>query len=1082
MSRSTAKRVMGAVLALSALFATAAGADETTPGPAWRLTLTPISTNFSPSATGSNTGQVKTPYYQVVAVNVGGGPTSSGSTLEVSLPPGITPIGTVGQGIGASANFSVPACAIAGQAVTCSTPSVVKSGRWIGARIAVQTAATPGDSIAEASVSGGGAKAVTVKAPSRISAEPAAFDFLPGSGGLRSMLTRGDGSPAQQAGSHPDQVTIDTGFPTIARENSAANSEHPKDIVTEFPPGLVINPQATPVKCTESELQFLEPGKNNCPEASQVGLVFTTTVVSGGSTVAVSPLYNMVPPPGVPAQLAFEPANVGIYVHVQGQVRSDGDYGITGVVEDTIARTNNPIFNVQVHLWGDPSSAEHDNIRGECRARTGSADFGNCPVERQSTPFVTLPSACSGTLPVSLSADSWEHPGSFASRTANSVGLGDEALGVNGCSLLDFEPSFTLHPDTSSAESPAGVSVDLHIPQHEDLDELATSNLRNATVTLPEGMAVNPASAGGLDACTPTQVGLITPVGQADPIHFTNAPDNCPNAAKIGSVQVITPLLDHPLAGDVYVASPQQNPFGTLLAIYIAIKSPDDGIFVKLAGKVEADPSTGQLKTTFTENPQLPVEDFKLDFFGGPRAALRTPSDCGSFATTGSFTPWSGNAPVDTSDSFKLNSGANAGPCSSSESQRPNAPGFEAGTRTPVAASYSPFVMNLRRQDGQQLIKGLDLTLPPGLTGKLAGIGRCTDAQIAAAGAKSGREEQASPSCPAASQVGEVTVGAGAGSQPYFTKGKIYLAGPYKGAPLSFAIITPAVAGPYDLGDVVVRAAAFVDPVTTKITVKSDPLPTILQGIPLQVRDIRVEMNRNEFTLNPSSCDPLAIEGAAFSPIGTTQLSNRFQVGGCKGLDFTPKLALRLKGGTKRASHPKLIATLTAKPGEANIARAQVKLPPSAFLDQAHIRTVCTRVQYAADACPKGSIYGTATARTPLLDEPLSGNVYLRSSNHKLPDLVMDLRGPDYLPIRIELSGKTDSVKGALRNTFEAIPDAPVSKFTLELFGGKRGLVINSRNLCAHRYRAEVKLDGQNGKAHDTKPVVQSDCRGKKHR
>jgi hypothetical protein len=392
--------------------------------------------------------------------------------------------------------------------------------------------------------------------------------------------------------------------------------------------------------------------------------------------------------------------------------------------------------------------------------------------------------------------------------------------------------------------------------------------------------------------------------------------------------------------------------------------------------------------------------------------------------------------------------------------------------------------LKLARQDGTQQLTGLQATLPEGLLGKLAGIPYCSEAQIAQAQNRSqpnqGALEQQSPSCPAASELGTVSVGAGAGPTPFYASGHAYLAGPYKGAPLSMAIVTPAVAGPFDLGVVVVRAALNIDPVTTQIHAVSDPFPSILHGIPLDLRSVSLKLDRPQFTLNPTSCDPSQLSATlATLPGQSANLASPFQVGGCSSLKYKPSLTLRLKGGTKRADHPKLIATFRAKPGEANTAAAQVKLPPSAFLDQAHIRTVCTRVQFAANACPKGSIYGTATAKTPLLDQTLTGNVYLRSSNHKLPDLVAALKGPDSLPVSVELSGRTDSVKGALRNTFEAVPDVPVTSFRLELLGGRRGLIVNSRDICAHRYRATVKLDAQSGKTYDTSPLVRNDC-GKK--
>ena len=1077
-----------AVAMLLAMVAPAAQAaePETTPEPAWRLSLTPITTNFVPGATGALTPLTVPPIYHAAAFNVGGKATEGSSTIEMTLPAGITPVNARGGGIGGGANFVLPACSIAGQVVTCSTPSTIKPSRSLFAEIAVQTSPIPGDSVAEATVSGGGADPVTTLAPSRIDATPAAFDLLPGAGGLRSMFTRSDGSVAQQAGSHPYQVTVDTGFTTVPVPGSFRNSEQPRDISTELPSGLVINPEATPVKCTEKQLEMGAEGGDFCPDASQVGIAVTTTVTSSAPQLALSPVYNVAPPPGVPAQLAFEPANIGIYVHLQGELRSDGDYGISGVVRDTIARAANPILGVQVHLWGDPSSSEHDNIRGACRAKTGSDDFGVCPVEPQSTPFVTMPSACSETLPTTMRVNSWEKPGTLIERTVESVGPNEETTEVVGCSTLEFDPTLTVQPDTSAAEAPSAITARLHVPQNPSLGERATANLKDAKVTFPAGVALNPAAAAGLEACATEQIGLRgTEFPAPSRIRFTNDPAQCPDAAKIGTVEVKTPLLDHPLPGSLYVAAPYENPFGTLLAVYIVIDDPQSGIVAKLAGKTEADPVTGQLTTTFAEGPQVPFEDFTVKLFGGPRAALRTPVTCGTFTTHSELAPWSGTPAVSYEDSFKIERGANGGPCVTDEAQMPNSPGFGAGTLTPLAGSFSPFHGRLQRNDGEQQIKALSLTLPPGLSGKLAGVATCSEAAIAAADARPGTDELQSPSCPSASQIGEVRAGAGAGSTPYYTNGKIYLAGPYKGAPLSAAVVIPAVAGPFDLGTVVVRAAAQVDPVTAQITVDSDPAPRILEGIPLQVRDIQVQMSRPEFTINPTSCDQMSVGGEAISVLDqVSSLAERFQVGGCRGLEFEPKLFLRLKGGTKRGGHPSLRAVLSAKGGEANIAKTIVALPRSAFLDQSHIRTVCTRVQFAADSCPKGAIYGQVKATTPLLDEALEGPVYLRSSSNELPDMVAVLKGPPSRPIQIETVARIDSIRGGIRANFETIPDAPISKVIVTMQGGRKGLLINSRNLCKSTNRATVQMDSHSGKTHDFRPVVKAKCkaRAKKQR
>lgn len=700
-----------------------------------------------------------------------------------------------------------------------------------------------------------------------------------------------------------------------------------------------------------------------------------------------------------------------------------------------------------------------------------------------------MPSACSGPLVTVAEVESWEEPGVFHERSAQTTDLFGNPVGVSGCSALEFHPTLTLQPDTSTAEAPAGVQVELKVPQNEELvnkagePQLATANLQHTKVVLPMGMAVNPAAAGGLDACTSAQIGLRTGAGDT-PVRFSADRPNCPNASRIGTVEVHTPLLDHPLPGSVYVAAPYDNPFGTLLGVYVVIDSPQDGIVVKLAGRSEADPNTGQLTTSFEEAPELPFESFKVDLFGGPRAVLRTPSTCGTFTTRSVETPWSGAAPVPTENSFEVTQGANGRPCVTDESQMPSSPSFEAGTQTPIGGAFSPFLSRLQRADGTQLLRGLNLTLPPGLTGKLAGVQTCSEAAIAAAATKTGAAELASPSCPAGSQIGEVKAGAGAGPSPYYTTGKVYLAGPYQGAPISGVLITPAVAGPFDLGTVVIRAPGQIDPATAVLSIKSGEFPRILQGIPLELRDAQLALNRPQFILNPTNCDEKTIAGEAISVFNQiTPLSQRFQVGACRGLDYEPKLAIRLFGGTGRGAHPRLRAILHAKLGEANTARASVALPHSEFLENAHIGTVCTRVQFAADSCPAKAIYGHARAITPLLDEPLEGPVYLRSSSHKLPDMVAALKGPNTRPIKVELDGRIDSVNGGIRSTFDFVPDQPVSKFVLNMFGGKKGLIVNSRNLCQRTYKATAKFDGQNGKVHDFNPVMQNDCKkGKKAR
>ncbi|HWA53395.1 MAG TPA: hypothetical protein VG816_04405, partial [Solirubrobacterales bacterium] len=437
-----------------------------------------------------------------------------------------------------------------------------------------------------------------------------------------------------------------------------------------------------------------------------------------------------------------------------------------------------------------------------------------------------------------------------------------------------------------------------------------------------------------------------------------------------------------------------------------------------------------------------------------------------------------------TTDSFQTTAAPGGGPCPQSLAQMPSAPALDAGTLSPAAGKYSPLVFKLSREDGSQRLGRIEATLPTGLSAKLAGVALCSEADIAKARSREapqkGALEQADPSCPASSQVGVVNAAAGSGPTPYYTQGRAYLAGPYKGAPVSIVAIAPAVAGPFDLGTVVVRSAVYLDPTTAQGRVVSDPLPQIIDGIPLDLRSVAVRAERPDFSLNPTSCDEKSFGGSVVSVLGVaTPISERFQAGGCKSLPFKPKLSVRLKGKTNRGGHPSLRATFTARPGEANTAAISFALPKSEFIDQAHFRTICTRVQYAANQCPAGSVYGHVRATSPLLDYPLEGPVYLRSSSHKLPDTVMALRGPPSQPIALDVAGRVDSVNGGLRVRFEEVPDAPLSKAVVQMQGGSKGLFQNSTNICKGTHRATLKLDAQSGKVSDSQPKLIAQCKKK---
>ena len=1082
-----AKTLSIALAGLAAWLVPAAAAPAAEPAPAWSIVASAFPTNFSAGSSGVVEGEeVKGPIYFLRATNIGGASTTGTYTISATLPVGMTPLaGTEAYG-GRNTNDTVGrilSCQTVGQTVSCSgedpiNPSEGIARAWIP--VAVDPS-PPASVVAEASIEGGGAGQPAATATEiALDGSDAPFDFLKGNDGLSAFATAADGALSTQAGSHPYQLTVGTGFPRVTTGSRLFPSgSGVKDISVDLPQGTVVNPEATPVLCTEAQLADNSVG---CPIASQVGAM-TVLVVKGSIQIwDHAPIYNMVPSQGKPAVLAFKVIG-DVVVHIEGRVRNEGDYGLSADVNDIVAKLS--LADSGATLWGNPTDASHDTQRGSCLKSGTGADI--CPTERLDTAFLAMPTECAGKpITTKAKADSWEEIGDFEETSFESQDTEGNPVSISGCSQLEFEPSIEAQPTTDLADSPSGLNFNLHQPQNLDYEGLSNAHLKDTTVKLPTGMAVNPSSADGLGACSTSEVGLTSAMGQ-EPIRFTADPANCPNASKLGSVEVTTPLLADPLPGAVYLAEPYQNPFNSLLAIYLTVHDEERGVVAKLAGEVTPDPNTGQLTARFEENPQLPLEDVDVSFFGGPRASLRTPALCGDYTTTADLTPWSAPEGEDAhpEDSFAIQANPNGGSCPTSEGSAPHSPSFSAGTLDPVAGQYSPFVLRVRRADATQEISAIDATLPPGLSAKLAGIPYCPESSIAQAKSRErpnqGALELSSPSCPSASQVGSVDVAAGAGITPLHVAGKAYLAGPHKGAPLSLVVITPALAGPFDLGAVVVRTALRVDSRTAQVKAVSDPLPTIIEGIPLDVRSITVDASKPNFSLNPTSCDPMEVRGSATSPLGqTASLQNPFQVGGCKALPFKPRIQIRLKGKTNRGAHPALTAIATFSKGHANTKRAAVTLPKSAFLDQGHIRTVCTRVQFAADSCPKAAIYGFARAFTPLLDQPVEGPVYLRSSNNELPDLVADLRGQ----VRVELVGRVDSINGGIRNTFEAAPDAPVSRFVLKMQGGSKGLLQNSENLCRaskEKRRATVKLDGHNGKVWDFRPVVKNEC-GRKGR
>jgi len=845
-----------------------------------------------------------------------------------------------------------------------------------------------------------------------------------------------------QAAGHPN-----FGITEFVVENAAGAPEgFVRKIVVDTPEGLSVNPQAAP----QCSLAQAEANILACPALSIVGTNYLTVVVAAGPTLArvAAPVYNVEPFQGAPSMVAF-PDGSGKAVYIVGSL---------GPVDQHVRFTIDP-----VHA---PEPPFHPPIVGSRLVFNGRAGNGT---------YLTMPSNCAGGQITTLFLESYPPVETDEEEFETEVG-------ASGCGSVPFKPTIDVAPQGGAVDSPESETVTVGIPFDANAP-IANSYLKTAKVVLPEGMGLNPASANGLVACTDAQFA-----------KGTNDPIACPDASKIGTVEVQTPSLPaDSLTGTVYVGQPLNNDSttGEQFRIFIHAGSTRYGVNVRLVGKVFPDPNTGQLTAIVDENPQATFSSFKLRLNGGARGTLTSPPVCGPHLTNTEMTPWSENADENTpSSSFTLTSDPGGGACPASLGARRFLPVYTDRSDSTAANAFSPFHVHIGRADGEQELKVVNVTLPKGLSAKIAGVPYCPDSALTAAATKSGAAELASPSCPSASEIGTTTTSAGSGSGPIRIKGTAYLAGPYKGAPLSLATVTPAVAGPYDVGTVVVRIALNVNPETTQINAVSDVIPHLLDGVKLDIRAIDVDVNRSGFMHNPTNCDAKSIDGAiqgggsnpadpaAFSsyPVSSPYLTTE-----CDKLGFKPKLSVKLLGGrraAKRRQHPGIQAVLTTREGDANVARTALTLPSTMLLDNAHIKTICTRVQLAAQQCPAESVYGRASAKSPLLEGELSGPVYLVSSSNKLPDLVADLHGQ----VNVQLHGVISTVKGGLKTVFEA-PDAPVSKFTLNMDKGSKGLIINSKDLCKTPPKAKLNMKGQNGaQVKNNKFKLKTSCPKKKHK
>ncbi len=1028
-------KMLGVVLVCALLGVLCGASPAAAEGSWWQLSSGAKPTSLAPGGEGKVT---------VVATNLGDGEVNGAGNpvlLSDTLPAGLTATAISGHLVLlGSGGIS---CSLA--TLSCTFEGMLPPYGGLQVEISVEVASSAGamgsvlDNVV--SVTGGGAPRVSVRRPVSVSSEPVVF----GVEEFSLQAENADGSPDTQAGSHPFQLTTTTTLNQTSKAPFQAGET--KDLRFNLPPGLVGNPTPLP-QCTDAEFAVPVQGiLNECAPDTAIGVAVVTVdepEYLEEYTLPV-PVFNLVPAAGEPARFGF--VFFGVPVLLDTSVRTGGGYGVTVSVNNTTETA--AILGVRVTLWGVPGDPRHNQSRGwGCLL----SQFGIAPcvpyVASAAPPsFLTLPTSCSGPLRTTVEADSWAHPGSVVSRLYTSQYASGEVFGLDGCNRELFAPSLSATPDGTVGSTPTGLTTSIHVPQETltTANGLAESAVRETTFTLPAGMQLSPAAGDGLLACSTAEFALES--------HSAPA---CPEASKVATVEIKTPLLPEALTGSIYLATQEENPFGSLVALYLYAEDPTAGVIFKLPGKVSLDPVTGQITTVFPNSPDLPFSELNAHFFGSDRAPLSTPPLCGSYTSVASLVPWSGNVAVGSSSTFDITSGPDNTPCAS---PRPFQPGFEAGTTSVQAGGYSPLTLTMDRPDTDQTLGKLSVVFPPGVSAGLQGVKLCEEPQAAAG------------QCPAESQIGQVTASAGLGGDPYPVEtGKAYITGPYEGDPFGVEIVVPAVAGPFNLGTEIVRAKIDVDPTDAHLTVVSDPLPTILDGIPLQIQHVNVTVNRPGFVFNPTSCEPMKITGELESTEGAkADVATPFQVTNCAALSFKPEFKVSTSAHTSRVDGVSLHVDLTlpkAPQGtQANVAKVKVSLPKQLPSPLKTLQKACLEKVFAENpsSCPVASKVGEAHVSTPVLEGGLSGPAYFVShGGAKYPELIIVLTGED--GVTVQVHGETFiSKQGITSATFNTVPDVPFSGFELTLPQREYPAVTANGNLCKGTLIMPTELVGQNG-------------------
>jgi hypothetical protein len=1059
--------------------------------PYWHLSSTSAPTNLPPGGKGK---------VIVTAVNLGDAVTSGNVTVTDKLPPGLTATAVTGS-LANQTNELLECSLTSGSEVSCTDhfPLPPSTGLKITIAVAVGTE-VPGKNRVE--VTGGKAAPATLEQPLRLSAEPAGY------GVDKYSLTPEEegGSVDKQAGSHPFQLTTTLALNQTAKQEPVALTQN---VQFNLPPGLIGNPQATP-RCSEAEFSTYRGIENLCKPETVVGLAEVTIEepksFPTGPEARTVPVFNLTPAPGEPARFGFEVLKNPVVLGTS--VRTGSDYGVVVTVKSS-SETAGLISSI-ASFWGVPGDPRHNAERGwkcvefpesaECKTQQeeeAAAQKKATEKGEEPKPFLVLPTSCGTPLQAPMRAQSWR-PGEPYGPPVESEFV--ETL--EGCDKLLLTPSINVQPKSTAASTPTDLNVTVEVPQKETDAGLNQSAVKETTVVFPQGMQLNPAAAGGLLACSAMQIGFLGSEAeeplQTNNNRFSPGLDGCPKEAKVGTVEIVSPDLENPLVGSVYLAAQDTSPFEPPLVIYLVARDPVSGVLVKLAGKTTPIEGTGQLISTFENTPQVPFKELKLRLFGGQengggRASVTTPPLCGSYQTTATFAPWSGNpaSVVSPEKPFEITSGPGGGPCSSNP--QPFAPSFAAGSTKLQGGGFTGFSLTVGRPDGQQALTSLTTHLPQGLAALISSVNPCPIAQADAA------------QCGSDSLIGHSTSLTGLGSEPYSLAGRVYITGPYRGAPFGVSVATPAVAGPFNLGTVIANSTIQIDPNTAAVTVttiesrildprgattiSSSPLPTMIKGVPVQLKTINVQIDRPNFQFNPTNCNPMAITGSlAGSQGGSEQVSAPFQVANCGSLPFGPKLTASVDGQGSKANGVGFYVKLESPGlGQANIHAVELQLPIALPSRLTTIQKACPDHVFEANpaGCEEGSVIGKAVIHTPVLKNPLEGPAYLVShANLNFPDVVFVLQGEG---ITLILDGHTDIKKGITYSRFETAPDAPFSTFETSLPAGPHSaLGVNvptqkNNSLCAANLAMPTKIVAQNGAIiQKTTLIAATGCKGVK--